>query len=111
MWGCWTSLYNACHYLTVLARESSTESGEFDVVPAAKPSDLSFLARPSRLQVSQRGGITGAAYVFDSYHNLIIAPTLVTFELSNPTGNTQTRTATTRNGAAWTQLDSTAQQG
>jgi hypothetical protein len=105
------TLYNAGHYLTVLSTESSAESGQFDVLPGTKPSEVNFLARPSRLQVGQRGGITGAAYIFDSYHNLIIDPTPVAFELSNPSGASQKRTATTRLGAAWTQMDSTSQQG
>ena len=106
------SLYNAGHYAVVLARESSApESGSFDVVPAAKPADVTLLARPSRLPVGLHGGITGAAYVFDSYQNLITAPMPVTFELSSPKGAAQTRTVETRNGAAWTELDSSSQQG
>ena len=106
------TLYSAGHYITVLARESATaESGAFDVVPAAKPADITFLARPSRLPVGLHDGITGAAYVFDAYHNLITEPTRVAFELSTPKGATQTRTVETHNGAAWTSMDSTPQQG
>lgn len=105
------TLFNAGHYVTVLTRDSATESGEFDVVPAAKASDLTFLARPSRLPVSLQGGITGAAYVFDAYRNLIVAPMQVSFELSSPSGAVQKRSMTTRDGAAWVQMDSTPQQG
>jgi hypothetical protein len=106
------SLHSAGHYLTVLVRESSpAESGSFDVVPVNKPADVTFLARPSRLPVGLHGGITGAAYVFDSYKNLITAPTLVSFELSSPKGAAQSRTVETRLGAAWTEMDSTPQQG
>jgi hypothetical protein len=106
------TLYSAGHYITVLARESSpAESGSFDVVPAAKPAELTFLARPSRLPVGLQGGITGAAYIFDAYHNLITTPIAVSFELSDPGGAEQARTVETRNGAAWTQMDSTAHQG
>ncbi len=106
------SLYSAGHYVTVLTRESSTaESGSFDVVPAAQPADLTFLARPSRLPVGLHSSITGAAYVFDTYHNLIDTPASVSFELSSPAGATQKRTVETKNGAAWTEMDSTAQQG
>ena len=106
------TLYSAGHYVTVLERESSSaESGSFDVVPAAKPADVTFLARPSRLPVGLHGGITGAAYVFDSYHNLITKPTQISFELSSPKGAKQTRTVATRYGAAWTEMDSTEQQG
>jgi hypothetical protein len=106
------SIYSAGHYVTVLTRESSpTESGSFDVTPAAQPADLTFLARPSRLPVGLHSGITGAAYVFDAYHNLIDTPATVSFELSSPAGAMQKRAVETRNGAAWTEMDSTAQQG
>ena len=46
-----------------------------------------------------------------SYRNLITAPVQVTFELYSPKGTNQTRTVETRNGAAWTEMDSTPQQG
>lgn len=106
------TLYSAGHYITALVKENAaTESGSFDVVPAKKPADVTFLARPSRLPVGLHGGITGAAYVFDSYHNLITSPAQVSFELSSPKGTNQTRTVATRDGAAWTEMDSTAQQG
>ena len=106
------TLYSAGHYITALVRENSpTENGSFDVVPATKPADINFLARPSRLPVGLHGGITGAAYVFDTYHNLITVPTQVSFELSGPKGANQTRTVASRDGAAWTEMDSTAQQG
>ena len=104
-------LYNAGHYLVFLSGSSSSESGAFDVLPAKQPANLSFLARPSRLQVGLHDGITGAVYVFDAYHNLIDVPLQVSFDLSNPSGATQTRTVQTRNGAAWTAMDSTAHQG
>ena len=106
------TLYSAGHYITVLERGSSpAESGSFDVLPAARPADVTFLARPSRLPVGLHGGITGAAYVFDTYRNLITAPSQVTFELSSPKGANQNRTVETRFAAAWTEMDSTPQQG
>jgi hypothetical protein len=105
------TLYNSGHYLAILSGPSSAENDSFDVVSAGKPANLNFFAKPSRLQVGLRGGITGAAYVFDAYRNLITAPTAVSFELSGPSGTVQRRTATTKEGAAWTQMDSTPQQG
>lgn len=105
------SLYNAGRYLAVISAASSTESDPFDVVPATQPAKLSFLAKPSRLPVSLHDGITGAVYVFDPYGNLIAAPTPVSFELSSPAGAMQKRVVVTRDGAAWTGMDSTAQQG
>jgi hypothetical protein len=105
------SLYHAGHYVVVLAGPTGTESGSLDVTAAGKPAELSFLAEPSRLPVGLHDGITGAAYVFDAYRNLIVAPSTVSFELSSPTGAVQKRAATTRDGAAWIAMDSTAQQG
>lgn len=105
------SLFNAGHYLVVLAGDSSTETESFDVVPGNRPSNLSFLAKPSRLPVGLHDGITGAVYVFDAYHNLISAPTPVSFELSSPSGTVQKRATVARDGAAWVQMDSTAVQG
>lgn len=104
------SLYNAGHYMAVLSGGSSA-SGQFDIVPASEPANMSFLARPSRLQVGLHGGITGAVYVFDAYRNLIVAPTQVSFELNNPTGASEQRSVTTQYGAAWTSMDSSANQG
>jgi hypothetical protein len=104
-------LFNAGHYVAILAGDSSSERVDFDVVPASTPSDLSFLARPSRLPVGLHDGITGAVYVFDAYHNLIVAPASVTFELSSPSGTVQRCIVATHNGAAWTAMDSTAHQG
>jgi hypothetical protein len=105
------SLYNSGHYLIILSGSSSTKNGSFYVVHASKPADMSFLAKPSRLQVGQHDGITGAVYVFDVYHNLISTPMPVSFELSNPSGSLQKRAVVTSDGAAWTAMDSTNQQG
>jgi hypothetical protein len=105
------SLYNAGHYLVTLESSSSAETRSFDVVPAAKPAEVSFLAKPSRVPAGLQDGITGAVYVFDVYHNLIAVPTPVSFELSSPSGDVQRRTVTTRNGSGRTVMDSTAQQG
>jgi len=105
------SLYNAGHYIVILAQASGAKTGSFDVTPSSAPDKLSFLANPSRLPVGVRHGISGAVYVFDAYGNLITAPTPVSFELSTPSGATQKDHLTTSVGRAWTQMDSTSQQG
>jgi hypothetical protein len=105
------TIYNAGHYLAILTGPSSTEQSEFDVVPENKPAALSFLARPSRISVSLHNGITGAVYVFDAYQNLITAPMPVSFQLSGTASAPQTRTVNTRDGAAWTQMDSASKEG
>jgi hypothetical protein len=104
-------LHSAGHYLAILVEGSSTETGEFDVKPAATPETLSFLAKPSRLPVGLHGGVTGAAYVFDRYNNLLTTPMPVSFELFGLSGTSQSRTVTSRNGVAWTQMDSAEKQG
>jgi hypothetical protein len=103
-------LHNAGHYLAVLVGQSSTDNGAFDVV-AANPAALSFLAKPSRLRVGLRDGISGVAYVFDTYHNLVLTRIEASFQLSTIAGAGQVRTATTRNGVAWTKMDSAAKEG
>lgn len=105
------SLYNAGHYLAILAGGSASTTYEFDVVPASKPAELSFLARPSRLPVDTPNGITGAVYVFDAYHNLITKQMPVHFELSGPTGERQIHEEPSRDGAAWTAMNSSPHQG
>jgi hypothetical protein len=105
------TLYDAGRYVAALVSGTANESAIFDVTPASSPAVLSFLAKPSRLPVSLHGGITGAVYVFDTYHNLVTAPQPLLFELTSPNGTAQKRTETTRFGAAWTVMDSTGQEG
>lgn len=102
------TLYNAGHYSIFV---SGGGTAELDVLPAEKPAEIGFLARPSRLPVGVRDGVTGAAYIFDSYRNLVMAPMTISFQLSLPNGSSQSRTATTKNGAAWISMDSSAKEG
>jgi hypothetical protein len=104
-------IHNAGHYLAVLVGGSSTQSGAFDVLAAHQPAALSFLAKPSRLPVDVRDGISGVAYVFDAFQNLVLAPTQVSFQLLGVPGAVQMKTALTRNGVAWTKMSSAAKEG
>lgn len=104
-------LYNAGEYVAVLVAGSATSSGTFAVTPAPQPETLGFLARPSRLPVGLHDGISGAAYVFDKYHNLITTPMPVSFDLSNPNSATQTQNVTSRDGVAWTRMNSASKEG
>jgi hypothetical protein len=103
-------LHNAGRYVAVLAGDSASENGAFDVV-ASQPASLSFLAKPSRLAVDLQNGISGVVYVFDTYRNLVIAPSEVSFQLSGVAGAGQARTVVTRDGVAWTKLNSAAKEG
>ena len=80
-------LHNAGHYLALLVSPSATEQAEFDVVPARQPESVSFLAKPSRLPVNLPDGISGVAYVFDVFHNLVLNPVPVSFQLSDAGGS------------------------
>ncbi len=104
-------LGNAGHYVAAISSPAGTETAQFDVVPVSQPASISFIARPSRLPVGLQNGVTGAVYVFDSYRNLITNPTPVTFQLSVASAPAQTRTVTTSEGAAWTQMNSATKDG
>jgi len=104
-------LYNAGHYLVILAKDSSTDTEALDVVPAPRPETLGFLAQPSRLPVGVHNGISGAVYVFDAYHNLITTPMTASLELSNSSGTMQSRSVPTQNGLAWAEMDSASKEG
>jgi hypothetical protein len=98
---------SAGRYTAVL---SSGGSASFFVVPAQAAS-VNFLARPSRVPVDRPKVITGVAFVFDDYKNLVTQPTKVTFQLGVPGAPAMTRSVESRNGIAWTQLDSAHRAG
>ena len=104
-------LHNAGHYVVFLVAGSSTQSSQFEVVASRQPATLSFLAKPSRLPVNLPNALGGVVYVFDVFRNLVLQPQSVSFELSDSTGRTQSRTATTRNGVAWVKMNSAAKAG
>ncbi|MGA8529765.1 MAG: hypothetical protein WB622_08625 [Acidobacteriaceae bacterium] len=104
-------LDRAGHYVAFLDHGGSADVGEFDVVPSPQPASLAFLAKPSRLSVNLHDGISGAVYIFDSYQNLIVRPMPVTFQLSVPAGAVESRTVQSRDGAAWTQMNSSTREG
>ncbi len=89
---------------------SNGDSGVFFVAPA-KPADVAFLARPSRVPASTRQVISGTAFVFDSNHNLVTQPTAVNFNLGVSQGRPETRTVSTKDGVAYVILDSGRQAG
>jgi len=104
-------LHNAGHYVAFLVAGSSTQNAQFEVVASRQPATLSFLAKPSRLAVNLPNALGGVAYVFDVFRNLVLQPQPVSFELSDSTGRTQSRTSTTSNGVAWVKMNSAAKAG
>ncbi len=98
-------LRDSGRYTAVLGKAAHT----FFVAPAA-PAALNFLARPSRVPVAQPNVISGVAFVFDDYRNLITEPATAKFALS--VGDTAaTRDVPTRFGIAYLSMDSAKKAG
>jgi hypothetical protein len=104
-------LHNAGHYAAFLVTGSGTQNVEFNVVPSAQPANVSFLAKPSRLPVNLSDGVSGVAYLFDVFGNLVLQPQQVSFELSDSAGHAQSRVITSREGVAWVRMNSAAKAG
>jgi hypothetical protein len=104
-------LHNAGIYLVVLTGSGVNETAQLQVVADHQPAKLSFLASPSRAPVDQRDGISGVAYVFDTFHNLILQPTPVEFQVSGTAAATETIKESTHNGVAWTRMNSAPKSG
>ena len=54
--------------------------------------------------------ISGTAFIFDKYQNLVLQPEPVKFELT-VNGQTTSRTETSKGGVAYTKLDSSKKEG
>jgi hypothetical protein len=104
------SLRSAGQYTVVVAHGSDSSTAEFFVSPA-KPASANFLARPSRVPVAKNDVISGVAFVFDDFHNLVVAPTPVKFSLTVGDAKPIERTETSKNGVAWVKLDSARRAG
>jgi hypothetical protein len=96
----------AGRYMAILDDAST----EFYIV-SAKPTTVNFLARPSRVPVSRPDAISGVAFVFDDFQNLVQKPTPVKFDLSVKENAPTTRTVESKNGIAFTRLPSANKEG
>ena len=98
-------LQNAGRYVIVLGGDSATF-----FVAAAPVHSVAFLARPSRVPADTPNVVSGTAFLFDRYQNLVLQPQPVKFELTT-NGQTVTRTTTSKYGVAYTKLDSSKKEG
>jgi len=89
---------------------SNGGSQELYIAPAA-PEKINFLARPSRVPVGEPKAISGTAFVFDQYENLVVSPTSVTFDLSVPGAPAKVEHETTKDGVAYLQTGSGTKAG
>ncbi len=92
-------LQSAGRYVAVVCAGSCT-SASFFVAPA-KAISMAFLVHPSRAPVGQNGGINGVAVSFDEFHNLVLQPQTIEFQLAAKGGTPVSHKTETQYGAAW----------
>lgn len=100
---------NAGRYTAIVCDSACTSASFF--VKAAEGSRLSFLAHPSRVRVSEPNSISAVAVVLDSFHNVVFAPTSVTFKVVPQGGQEASAARPTENGIAWVRLTSASKEG
>lgn len=86
-------------YLAMLCSGSCKATSFF--VSAAKPFALSFLVHPSRVPVSMGDAVSGVALPFDQFHNLVLAPATVNFQLTAGAATSFSKQVRTQDGVAW----------
>jgi hypothetical protein len=102
-------LHSAGRWIATLRHGELTESQTFWMSPA-RPRNLNFLARPSRVPVARQHVITGVAFVFDEYQNMVLRPAQVRFSLS-VNGSGASETVESRDGVAWINSSSAKKAG
>lgn len=92
-------LKSAGDYLAVVCADTC-RSAAFYVNPS-QPSKLTFLVHPSRVPVGQGDAVSGVAFAYDRFHNLVLNRISVNFQLS--AGNSQlfSRSVPSQDGVAW----------
>ena len=102
-------LHSAGRWIATLRHGEHTESQTFWMSPA-RPRNLNFLARPSRVPVARQHVITGVVFVFDEYQNMVLRPAPVKFSLS-VNGSGASERVESRDGVAWINSSSAKKAG
>lgn len=102
-------LRGAGRWIAILRNGERSESQVFRV-SAGPARNLNFLARPSRVPVARQHVISGVAFVFDQYQNLVLQPASVKFSLS-VNGSGASQTVESQNGVAWINSSSANKAG
>jgi hypothetical protein len=98
-------LQNVGRYTVVIGDDSASF-----YVTAGPVSSIAFLARPSRVPADTPNVISGTAFIFDKYQNLVLQPEPIKFDLT-VNGQTTSRTETSKGGVAYAKLDSSKKEG
>lgn len=97
-------LQSAGKYVAIVC-DSNCQSVDFFVSPA-KPNSLTFLVHPSRAPVQENDVISGVAMPLDEFHNLILEPATVAFQLTARNAAVMSHSATTQGGLAYFRTNS-----
>lgn len=92
-------LRNAGDYLALVC--SDTCHGGTFYVTAAKPANIIFLVHPSRVPVGLSDAVSGVAFPFDPFKNLVLTPVTINFQLMAGDKPLFARPIRTQNGVAW----------
>jgi len=92
-------LRHAGNYVAIVC-SPTCQSATFQVA-AAKPASLTFLVHPSRVPVAQSDVVSGVALPFDQFHNLVLTPAFVNFQLSAGHASVMSHAVSTHDGVAW----------
>ncbi len=98
-------LQNAGRYVISLEGDSAVF-----FVTSGPVHSIAFLARPSRVPADTPNVVSGTAFLFDKYQNLVLQPQPVKFEL-DVNGQTASRTEMSKDGVAYAKLDSSKKEG
>jgi hypothetical protein len=92
-------LQTAGRYLAILCADTCHSSAFY--LSAGKPASLSFIVHPSRVPVALNDAVSGVAFPFDQYRNLVLTPVSVNFQLTAKDVSLFSRSVRTQNGIAW----------
>jgi hypothetical protein len=92
-------LRNAGEYLAIVCSGNCQNATFF--VGAAKAHSLTFLVHPSRVPVAQGDAVSGVALPFDQFHNLVLTPAAINFQLTAGNASLLSHSVPTKDGVAW----------
>jgi hypothetical protein len=92
-------LQSSGKYLAIVCASSCHSVGFF--VAPSQPVNFTFLVHPSRAPVGQTDVVSGVALPLDEFHNLVLAPATVDFQLTAKGSPPVSHQVATQNGIAW----------
>lgn len=97
-------VHSAGRYVAIACASTCASSAFF--VSAAKTASLTLLVHPSRAPVAQSQAISGVALNFDEFHNLVMTPGAVDFQLAATGSTASSRSVEGKDGIAWFRTNS-----